>query len=375
MTELTDRARPGGDPGPGGPTPGAASSGLRTARDLLTRTVNSEYLVLVLTGVLVLLLLPFTDNLVSGANILNILSNFWPLVIVAVGQSFVLIVAGIDLSQTSIMAVANVAAAMIVTEAVNPAIFERSPFWGSLLNEDGGVLAGSAWAVPVAIVVAMVVGAVIGLINGLAVSRFGMPAFMVTLASFLFFAAFAIWTTRSENITGFPDSYLAVGDGSVLGFIPIAAIMALTVIVVGHLLLSRTIFGQQLYAVGANPRAALISGVPMARIVTIAYMVSGVCAALASVLYSARLEAGRPTLGANLLLDVIGACVIGGVSLFGGKGRVIGAAMGVLLFVVLANGLNLLQLPFYTVMIIKGGVILLAVFLDVVRTRRAGEST
>ncbi len=334
------------------------------------RLLLSQYLVVVLTVAYVLALLPFTDGLLSSGNVSNVLSNYWPLLVVAVGQTFVLVAAGIDLSQTSIMATTNVLAALLVTESVNPVLFTKSPFWGTLLGPDGGPLSGSAGGVALAVLAAVAVGALIGLGNGLAVSRLGMPAFMVTLTSLLFFSALAIWMTKSENVVNLPDAYVVLGSGSLFGFLPVPLLLAGGVAVGAHVLLSRTVLGRQLYAVGTNARAAAISGVPTARIVTTAYVVSGVCATVGALLYSARLEQGRPTLGAGQLLDVVGACVIGGVSLFGGKGNVLGAALGVLLFVVLANGLNLLQLPFTTVMVVKGAVILLAAFLDVLRTRR-----
>lgn len=353
------------------PAPPPPSAGVRHPARLARRVLLSQYFVLYLTVAYVLAVLPFTDDLLSRGNLSNVLSNYWPLLVVAVGQTFVLIVAGIDLSQTAIMAVTNVAAAMLVTERVNPLLFEKSPFWGILIGPDGGALAGTAWAIPAAVVVAVVIGGLIGLLNGLAVSRLAMPAFMVTLASLLFFSAFAVRMTKSENVTGLPDRYIAIGQGELFGVIPIPLLIAGGVAVAGHLLLARTVFGRRLYAVGANPRAALISGVPTQRVVTAVYVISGICASIGALLYSTRLEAGRPTLGATLLLDVVGACVIGGVSLFGGKGNVLGAAMGVLLFVVLANGLNLMQLPFYTVMVVKGVVILVAVFLDVVRLRQS----
>ncbi len=339
-------------------------------RALLRRAVLSEYLVLFLIVAYVLALLPFTDNMLSGRNIENVLSNYWPLLVVTVGQTFVLIIAGIDLSQTAIMAMANTVGALVVTTALDPDLFERSVLWGWFLGPDGSPVSGSAVAVPLAWLVIVVVGALIGLVNGLAVSRVGMPPFMVTLATLLFFSSAAIWLTRSENVTRLPESYLAVGTGTTLGFVPNALLIAVTLTVAAHLVLGRTTFGRWLYAVGANAQAALVSGVPVRRVVTLAYVLSGVFAAVGAVLYSTRLESGRPTLGSSLLLDVIGAAVIGGVSLFGGKGRVVGAAIGVLFFVVLANGLNLLQLPFYTVLWVKGAVIAAAALLDVVRNRR-----
>ncbi len=348
---LTDPERPAGTAGRS--TPGGAAAVLRRVPRLLL----SQYLVVVLTVVYVLALLPFTDGLLSSGNVANVLSNYWPLLVVAVGQTFVLVVAGIDLSQTSIMAITNVVAALLVTQAANPVQFSKSPFWGNLIGPDGGPLPASAWGVAVAVVAAVALGALIGLGNGLAVSRLGMPAFMVTLVSLLFFSALAIWATKSENVVDLPDAYVWLGSGDLFGVVPVP------------LLLARTVLGRRLYAVGTNARAAAISGVPTARVVTTAYVISGICATVGALLYSARLEQGRPTLGANQLLDVVGACVIGGVSLFGGKGNVLGAALGVLLFVVLANGLNLLQLPFTTVMVVKGLVILLAAVLDVLRTR------
>ena len=134
-------------------------------------------------------------------------------------------------------------------------------------------------------------------------------------------------------------------------------------------LLSRTVLGRWFYAVGANVRTATVSGVPVVRVIVIAYILSGVFATIGSVFYSARLAAGRPTLGATLLLDVVGATVIGGTSLFGGKGKIMWTVFGVLFFVLLDNSLNLLNLSYFWVQIVKGSVILLAAALDVARTR------
>jgi ribose/xylose/arabinose/galactoside ABC-type transport system permease subunit len=134
-------------------------------------------------------------------------------------------------------------------------------------------------------------------------------------------------------------------------------------------ILNRSVLGRWFYAVGQNIRTARVSGIPTGRVIILAYIFSGFCAAIGSILYSARLEAGRPTLGRNLLLDVIGAAVIGGISLFGGKGKVLWAVYGVLFFVVLDNSLNKMPLEFYSIDIIKGCVILMAALLDALRTR------
>ncbi len=139
--------------------------------------------------------------------------------------------------------------------------------------------------------------------------------------------------------------------------------------VLAHLVLTRTVFGAWLYAVGLNPRAAAVSGVPVRRVVLGAFVISGVCAAIASVIYTGRLETGSPVLGQRILLDVIGAAVIGGVSLFGGKGRVTQTLFGVLFLSVIDKGLQLLGLDLASVFAIKGGVILLAAVLDAMRNR------
>jgi ribose/xylose/arabinose/galactoside ABC-type transport system permease subunit len=136
-----------------------------------------------------------------------------------------------------------------------------------------------------------------------------------------------------------------------------------------HLLLSRFLLGRWLYAVGLNARAARVSGVPVRRSTAAAYVLSGLCAAAASILYTGRLETASPTLGREVLLDVVGAAVIGGTSLFGGKGNVLWVVFGVLLFTLIANSLSVFGLTHFTVMAVKGGVILLAALLDVARTQ------
>jgi ribose transport system permease protein len=136
-----------------------------------------------------------------------------------------------------------------------------------------------------------------------------------------------------------------------------------------HVLLTRTVFGKQVFAIGTNRRASQLSGVPNERVVILVYMFSGFCAAVSSILYSARLGIGQPSLGSNLLLDVVGSVVIGGTSLFGGKGSIKGTLFGVAFFVLLLNVLNAARLSPFVIDAVKGSVILLAAFLDVARSR------
>lgn len=328
----------------------------------------SEYFVLYLSIIYFLILWPLIPDIARLDNLNNILSNMAPLLVIAIGQTVVLIVAGIDLSQTAIMGVTSVAGSMVMTSALSPTLFSKSPFWGTVLSPHGGPLGASPWAAPVAIIVMLLVGSLIGLLNGTAVTWFRMPPFMVTLVSMLFFQAFAIWLTKSENIIHLPPGFISIGGGSLFA-IQYALIIAAALAIIAHFVLGRTVFGRWLYAIGTNSRTAIVSGIPTRRAVTLAYAISGFCAALASVLYTARLATGSPTLGQGLLLDVIGATVIGGTSLFGGKGKIIWTVFGVLFFVLLDNSLDLLSLSYYTVTMVKGAAIVFAALLNVIRIR------
>ncbi|MBX3744860.1 MAG: ABC transporter permease [Verrucomicrobiae bacterium] len=308
------------------------------------RLIRSEYLVLLLSGALVVALGPFTPGLVSAGNLVNLLGNLAPLLIVAVGLTVVLIAGGIDLSVTSVIALTSVVGGMV-------------------MNGETGWLRGHPAAVPVGTLLMLTLGGLMGAGNGFAVTRLRMPPFMVTLTSMMFLSGLAIWLTRSRNIPGLPPAFTILG-GPVWISLPIAAAFA----GVAHLMLSRSMFGRWLHAVGHNPRTAHVSGVPVEGVVTMAYVVSGIFAAAASVLYTARLETASPVLGQRILLDVIGATVIGGTSLFGGKGKVLWTLFGVLFLTLLDNALNLLDLSYFTIMIVKGLVILMAAVLDVGRS-------
>ena len=332
------------------------------------RALLSENFVLYLSIVYFAVLWIFMPYIASGRNLANISSDMWPLLALVLGQMFVLILGGIDLSQTSIMALTSVIGAMLMTTKLDPALFTKSPLWGILLSAGGSPVSGTPLAVPVGILAMLLVGALVGLLNGLAVAKFRMPAFMVTLVSMMFFSGLAIYLTKSENIMNLPGSFIAIGSGQA-GPIPYSFLVVLVLAIAAHNVLKHTVLGQWFFAVGKSVRTSVVSGVPTDRVIIMGYVFSGFCAAVASILYSARLENGRPLLGQKLLLDVIGAAVIGGISLFGGKGKVLWAVFGVLFFTLLSNSLSMLALPFYMERVIKGSVILLAALLDVTRTR------
>jgi ribose/xylose/arabinose/galactoside ABC-type transport system permease subunit len=297
------------------------------------------------------LLAPTVPGLASAGNLRNLFSSLLPLVAVAVGETLVLITGGIDLSVTAVIALASVLGARVMTG-------------------DGGLLAGSPLAVPAAVLAMLATGLAVGAVNGVAVSRLRMPPFLATLAATTFAGGFAIWLTRSAGIAGLPGGFRALGAGH-LGPFPAALLVVLPLAVAAHALLERTVAGRWLFAIGGNARTARVSGVPVERATLFAYLACGACAAVASVLYTARLETGSPVLGQRLFLDVIAAVVIGGTSLFGGRGSVAGAVLGALFITLLDNGLNLMGLSSFSVLMVKGAVILAAALVDAARERLA----
>lgn len=325
------------------------SSAIVRSRAVWQRLLFSEHFVLYLSVLYFLAVWPFAPRLASLRNLLDIFSNMLPLVSVAIGQTFVLITAGIDLSVTSIIALSSV-------------------FGASVMTSDGGLLSGSVLAVPAGIAVMLATGVGIGLLNGIAIARLRMPPFMVTLTTMMFFSGFAVWLTRSQKISGLPRAFVGLGVGSV-GFIPYPFLIAAVLATAAHVTLRRTVIGRWIYAIGHNARAARVSGVPVNRTVIFAYAASGFCAAVASVLYTARLETGDPVLGQRILLDIIAAVVIGGTSLFGGKGKVLWTVFGVLFITLIDNSLIMLEFSHFMIMIVKGAVILFAALMDAVRNR------
>ena len=355
---------------------------------LLRRLLVSEYFILYLTFAYFLAMAIFIPDLVTPRNISNQLSNVWPLLCVAIGQTFVIIIMGIDLSQGAIMGFVSVVGAVVMTTGADPNLLGGSPLWGTFLDESGGLLGGESHSVVVAVVAMLAAGSLIGLVNGYFIARFKMPAFMVTLVSLMLFSSAGIWLTQSQNIVNLPAEFSRLGTGDlvsfyfgekveatikrrdILPFITYPVLIALALALVAEILLRFTVFGRYIYAVGTNPKAAEISGVPVRRVIILVFAFSGFCAAVAAILYSARLGGGRPTIGSGgVLLDIIGATVIAGTSFSGGKGKISWTVIGVVFFVLLGNTLNYMGLSAFYIDVVKGGIILAAAALDVARTR------
>jgi ribose/xylose/arabinose/galactoside ABC-type transport system permease subunit len=309
---------------------------------------------LFMLGVNVIALAAFAISLPdarSAANLQSIAVAALPLLLLAAGQTFVLVAGGIDLSAPALVGLSSVAGALI-------------------MSGDAGILGGQACVVaaPAAVIVMLATGSLAGAFNGLCVARLGMPAFMVTLTMAMGAAGLSVWMTQTlvhtDTLYNLPESFLAIGR---VGGLDLA--IALGATAAAHVLLGRTLPGRWMHAVGHNARASHVAGVPTARVIVLAYALSGLFAALAALLITARLETASPAHGRQFLLDVIGAAVIGGTSLAGGIGTVAGTAAGVLFLSVLANGLTLLNLSDFVITIVKGLVILAAALLDHWRRR------
>jgi ribose/xylose/arabinose/galactoside ABC-type transport system permease subunit len=279
----------------------------------------------------------FAPGFASADNLFTLVASSLPLLLLAIGQTFALLSAGIDLSMTAIVGLASVAGGLIMT---------------------GGV-SGQQQASAAGIAAMLAVGALAGAVNGLSVGLLRVPAFMATLTVGMFAGGLAVWLPRAagsgETIADLPAGFVRIG-----GAWPVAAGVTIALALIAHVILSRSMFGHQLRAVGYNPRAAAVSGVRVSRVITGAYVFSGLLAAAAAILLTGRLETASPTHARTLLLDVIGATVLGGTSLSGGRGTVGGTVLGALLLATVGNGLIFFNLSDPTVAIVKGLIILAA---------------
>ena len=278
-----------------------------------------------------------TDTFLTQANLLNILRQIAPLMIVAVAMTFVITTAGIDLSVGSVLALVNALAAI-------------------------SLQAGVYWPVVVALMLAA--GIVIGLVQGFFIAYEGIPAFIVTLAGLSAIRGTALLLTKGYSIPIDPQSsFNEIGRGWVFG-LPMPAIIAIIVLILGFVAFNETTFGRYVTGVGANAEAVRRAGIDTKRVTLSVYAISGVAAAMAGIIIAARLGSGSSNAGGGFELDVIAAVVLGGTSLFGGRGTMLGTMLGALTVAVIGNGLILYHLSPFLTPIVEGVIILLAIWLN-----------
>jgi ribose transport system permease protein len=281
-----------------------------------------------------------SDSFLSAANLETVLRQVSINAIIAVGMTCVILTGGIDLSVGSVMALSGTLAAGLIASGVN-----------ALTALGLGLAAGLGF----------------GLANGLFVAFAGMPPIIVTLATMGIARGLALIYTGGYPIDGLPDWLGLLGSGKVAGLQAPVLIM-LAVYALAWLALERMPFGRYVYAIGGNEQATRLSGVRVARVKLIVYGLSGLTSALAGIVLSARLMSGQPNAGVGFELDAIAAVVMGGASIAGGRGAILGTLIGALLLGVLNNGLNMVGVNPYVQNVIKGGIILLAIYIS--RERR-----
>lgn len=284
-----------------------------------------------------------SDNFLKFDNIMNVLRQASTAALVAVGMLVVIITAGIDLSVGPIMALSICVMGIVLKAGVN------SPF--------------------LLVVVGLLVGSGMGVINGLLLTILNLPhPFISTIGTRNVATGLALIITGAAPILGFPKAIEAPGSGDINGF-PISFLIVIVVYVLVHLFLNNTVLGREIYSIGGNKEAALLSGINVKYVLTFVYGFSGLMCACAGIIFIGRVGGALPLAGTTADMDAIAAVIIGGASFFGGKGTVWGTMIGVLLISVIRNGLNLLSASSDLQFVVMGIVIIVAVFIDVIRTR------
>jgi simple sugar transport system permease protein len=303
-------------------------------------------LLVIFLGVFAFLSLSASNFLTTG-NLLNILRQAAPTLIVAVGMTLVITTGGIDLSVGSMLALIAVLSAMAL---------------------------GAGWPVWLMIVTMIALGLALGFINGYFTAYQSIPAFIVTLATLSILRGAAQLLTKGYSIPIAPDNpFLFFGRGRI-GEVPVPAIIAVAMVIIGYIVLNHTRFGLYVTGIGSNEEGVRRAGVNVRQVKLLVYMISGFVVAIGGMVTAARLASGSSYTGVAFELQVIAAVIVGGTNLFGGEGRILGTVLGTLLLAMIGNGLILLRIdPFYQ-QIIEGTIILLAIWfnLSLARWRRSG---
>lgn len=276
-----------------------------------------------------------SDRFLTVSNAVNVLRQSSINGIIAVGMTFVILTAGIDLSVGATLALSTVVTANLLQQSI---------------------------PVLLAVLIGLALGAVLGLLNGLIITKARVPPFVATLGMMTVARGLALTYTQGRPITGLPDAFRFIGTGS-LGPVPMPIIIAGLTFLVGWVLLKRTRMGEYIYAIGNNPVAARYAGIATDSYVTFVYVLAGLLSALAGMILVARLNSAQPTAGIAYEFDAIAAVVVGGTSFAGGEGSLGGTLLGVLVIAVINNGLNLLNVSSFYQPVVTGIVIALALLI------------
>jgi len=299
----------------------------------------SSFRELLLVGVVIALCIIWTamnSQFLSMNNITNILRQASYTAIAAVGMTMVIIIGEIDLSAGSLVCASGLVGAMVCKSTNN---------------------------VVLAVLAALLVGALIGAVNGVLCAVGKLPGFIATLASMTILRGLAYIITGGNSVVWTNDAFTKIGTGYV-GIVPIPVIIMLLVIIFGVLLTTKFRFGRYIYAVGGNMEASRWSGIAVVKVKIIVYVIMGILTSIAGLIVVARLGSGQPSAGQNFEMDCITAAVVGGTSMSGGRGKIIGTIVGVLLLTVLTNGMTLVGINTYWQQVFKGVIIVISVLAD-----------
>jgi rhamnose transport system permease protein len=316
----------------------------QTKRELRFGVLRSQEGILAILLILIVIGLSLlSDRFLTVNNLLNQTRLFTETALLALPMTFIIISGGIDLSAGSMLA------------------------WSA-------VMLGFSWQLlglplPLAVIVCLLTGLVAGLINGILIAYVRVPPLIATLATLAIYRGFSFGISQARSVRGFPDDFYFWGQGQI-GPFPTQFIILVILIIIAHVMLSRTGFGRWVYAIGNNELAARFSGIPIERVKLVLYAASGLMAGLAAFIFTSRVTTTRADAATGLELDVIAAVVLGGTSIFGGSGSIIGTVLGLLIITLLRNGLLLTGVKGDATVMVIGIVLILAVLINNVLRRR-----
>lgn len=313
---------------------------MKLIKNRITKILNSiktEKTILLALCAIFAFLTIFTRSFFTAQNLITVLVQVSVIGIVALGMTLIIISGNIDLSVGSSMAIAGVAAAIFIRD-FNIPVF-------------------------IAVLLAISLSVLVGLMNGFIIAKGKIPAFIVTLGSVSALRGVAMIMANGIPIGGLPQSFNFIGGGKVFG-VPMPIIIYFVIIIVTHLILTRTLMGRYAYALGGNETATKLSGIKIDSLKIKIYLFAGLLTGIGGIVLASRIRSGQPNVGIGYELDAIAACIIGGVSFNGGIGSVFGTVIGTLIMGIINNGLDLLNVQSYYQAIVKGAIVVAAVLID-----------
>ena len=304
-----------------------------------------QYGIVVVLIILIIFFSVATDSFLRTENLWNVTRQVAMLGISAVGMSCVILTAGIDLSVGSVMSLTNIFCATLMVKAgIHPAV---------------------------AVVLTLLLAVLIGFVNGVFINEFDVPPLITTLGMMTSLRGLSYVLCGGMPIFGFPDNFRILGQGYI-GKIPIPVIIMVLIFILGWLFLNKIRYGRYIYGLGGNEEAARLSGINVKHMKYMVYMLSALLTGIASIIMLSRINTGQPKIGTGFEMQVITAVVLGGVSIFGGQGKLFSVFIGVMIMGVLANGMILMNVSEYYQMVTRGAVLLAAVVFDNLSKKQQG---